>query len=304
MVGPFKKTLFISVASYKDTQLIPTIENALFQAKDPTRIYLAVVEQDDKSSLKEIKELTSSYGAGLYYEHFTPDRSYGVCWARNRVQKYLDASLHDYYLQIDSHTRFTFHYDSFLINGYEHAKDYWGNFVWTAPPPDYEYDFATKTSKLQTDRPHTVANGTLQDWHPSRIKSDVKQWSTNPYGDLVNHISAAQMFGCVQHFIDHPYDPKLYWEGEESTYGARLYCSNIKTVSPPRAYIYHLYDDGSRGTRKRPGDSRHVGLAAAGINRCNDFWVGKVEQPYGVASVEKLNEYLYATGREVAINEQ
>lgn len=297
-MGGQSKTLFISIASYRDSQLLLTIQNALVQAKDPSRIYFAVIEQDYVSNFDLINQAIAKHSSNLYYEHYTPDESYGVCWARHRAQKYLNAEIHDYYLQIDSHTRFTLHYDSFFMNDYEHAKEYWGNFIWTAPPPDYEHDSVTGLDKLQNDRPHTVINGALDDSHPSRIRSDVKPWSHNPYGDLANHISAAQMFGYSKYFIDNPYDPDLYWEGEESTYGARLYCNHIQTVSPPRIYLYHLYDDGSRGTRERPGDDRHVKMAEAGVQRCNDFWAGKLSGLYGVPSVEKLNHYLYNTGRE------
>lgn len=298
MDGRSKETLFISIASYKDTQLIPTIQNALDQAKDPTRIYFAIIEQDDVSKLEEIKKLIKQHGAGLYYEYYLPDKSYGVVWARAMAHKYLKDSMHDYYLQIDSHTRFILHYDSFLINEYKHAKEYWGDFVWVASLPDYEYDPITKISKLQNDRPHTVLDGLLDISSPSKIKTSVKQWSYHPYGELANHTCGQFIFGDSRYIIDHPHDPNLYWDGEESTYGARLYCSGIKTVSMPKIYAYHLYDDGSRNTRQRPGDARHVMLSQNGIKRCNDFWEGKIKGIYGVSSVEKLNEYLYNTGRE------
>lgn len=303
MDGLSDKTVFLCIAAYKDTQLLPTIINALEQAKNPKQLYIAVIEQDSVSHLQDIEEKIKEYGANLYYEYWTPEQSKGVCWARHRAQKYLNSSIHDYYLQTDSHARYILHYDSFLVHDYNHAKEYWGDFVWTAPPPDYEYDAVTGVTILQNDRPHTVSDGLLNDNHPSRIVSGVKKWNYNPYGEIANHISGAFMFGEAKVFIEHPYDPFLYWEGEESTYGARLYVSGIKTVSPPKIYTYHLYDDGSRGTRERPGDLRNNKLAGEGIKRCNNFWSGKVGAPYGVSSVIKLNEYLYNTGRGVYKNE-
>ena len=123
-------------------------------------------------------------------------------------------------------------------------------------------------------------------------------------------VSGHFLFGDAKIFIDNPFDPNLYWEGEESTYAARLYCKGIKTVSPPHTYFWHKYESDitPNPTRKKHSqnetwenqefmEEKINRLATRGLARCKDFWDNNISDGYGACSKEQLHAFLYLENR-------
>lgn len=107
-----ESTIFLSIASYKDGQLHKTIESAIKHAANPSRIFIGVNLQDSHQCYRDL--LSKSYPNTKVL--FTPfDQSKGVVQARRKLidELYEDE---DYFLQIDSHTRFKDNWDNILIN--------------------------------------------------------------------------------------------------------------------------------------------------------------------------------------------
>jgi len=95
--------IFIQIASYRDPQLIPTLNNMLENAKYPENLRVGICRQyhpDDKFDDLTEFELDHRFRV----ENVLYSESKGVCWARNKVQQLYDNE--DYTLQIDSHMRF------------------------------------------------------------------------------------------------------------------------------------------------------------------------------------------------------
>lgn len=105
--------IFVSIASYCDTELIPTLKNLYKYCSDPNRLTVCVHLQDTQESLEELK----SYNFINLKIIFTPkEQAQGVVWARNRI---MEAHEYEpYFLSIDSHTRFKKNWDLILINQY------------------------------------------------------------------------------------------------------------------------------------------------------------------------------------------
>ena len=98
-----KHKIFISIASYRDSELIPTIENCIQNAKLPDNLVFGISRQyhpedkfDDLSKYKKDKRFKII--ETLY------DKSLGVCHARHNIQTLYDEE--EFYLQLDSHHRF------------------------------------------------------------------------------------------------------------------------------------------------------------------------------------------------------
>lgn len=304
------KKLFLSIVSFCDSQLLPTIKDALLQAKSPHNITFSIFEQDIKSNQQEIMDLISSFDAKLIYKYCTVEETQGVVWARHHAAKSLNSDEHDYYLQIDSHTRFSMHYDSFLINSHQHALDYWGPFVWTAYCPGYQIingEYVLDDSELQS----TFA--IVHKEFPSILVGCVRPYNhKNLYGETAFQVSGHFLFGPAQIFVDIPFDPFLYWEGEESTYAARLYAQGIKTISPPKVYLWHKYESDLdiNPTRKKHShnevwqnqkfmEDKIERLSKRGLERCKDFWDNNIEGIYGNCSSEQIHSFLYAEDRSL-----
>lgn len=112
-----ESTIFVSIASYRDSEIIPTINSIIENASLPHRIYVGLVFQSSNEEY-DVFERSSSLPLPwantnlrkiyLHYQDAT-----GPCYAR-----YLAQSLYrgeDYFLQIDSHMRFRKKWVSFLF---------------------------------------------------------------------------------------------------------------------------------------------------------------------------------------------
>lgn len=300
--------LLISIVSFCDTELLPTIANALEQAQFPENITFSIFEQDLSSNEAAINAMVRAHGANLLYQYTSVEKTQGVVWARHHASKPLQTGDYDYYLQIDSHTRFSMHYDSFLISTHRHAINFWGPFVWTAYCPNYtikEDSYVLDDTQLQT------SFAILDESFSSKLVGCVKPMQVSSvYGEESFQISGHFLFGEAYVFVETPFDPFLYWEGEESTYAARLYSKNVKTVSPPKVYLWHKYesDQDENPTRKKHSSSEYwtnqefmnqkiERLHSRGLDRCFKFWNGDIEDPYGVRSKDKLDEFLSLPNR-------
>ena len=106
-----KNKIFISIASYRDPELIPTIENCIENADKPNNLVFAISRQfhpDDKfddlskyEKKKNFKIINTPY-----------KKSKGVCDARFNIQNLYDNE--EYYFQLDSHHRFVKGWDTKL----------------------------------------------------------------------------------------------------------------------------------------------------------------------------------------------
>ena len=111
-----ESTIFVSIASYRDMELIPTINSLLENASLPHRIYVGLVFQSSQEEQKVFEHSSlplpwASKNLRKIYLHFQD--ATGPCYAR-----YLAQSLHrgeEYFLQIDSHMRFRRNWVSFLF---------------------------------------------------------------------------------------------------------------------------------------------------------------------------------------------
>jgi hypothetical protein len=104
------KKIFIQIASYRDPQLVPTLDDCFKNAKNPKDLRICVCWQHDETedlgkykNHKQVKILVVPYL-----------ESKGVCWARNKLQRHYCGET--YTLQLDSHHRFSKNWDETLID--------------------------------------------------------------------------------------------------------------------------------------------------------------------------------------------
>ena len=104
--------IFVQIASYRDPELVKTIEDILDKAKKPKNLVFAIARQyadedgfdnlDKWRKDKRFKILDIPY-----------NESQGACWARNLIQQLYNNE--EYTLQLDSHMRFNQDWDDTLI---------------------------------------------------------------------------------------------------------------------------------------------------------------------------------------------
>ena len=127
-----KNTIFVSIASYRDPELIPTIKNMIAHAAAPEKIVISVCWQAEEKDISVFTDIGATkiesgsdnpdifclnyHGAILHIHYINIYQARGACWARYCAE--LAFNHEDYFLQIDSHCRFIKNWDSEIINYY------------------------------------------------------------------------------------------------------------------------------------------------------------------------------------------
>lgn len=273
-----KNTIFVQIASYRDPQLLPSL-NSMFENVDhPENLHLAIcwqhgpeetlelftsngfVEQGTLSDprvydLPVVHMMKNGAKLSLIDVHF--HKTKGACWARNAIQQLYGKE--KYTLQLDSHHRFAPHWDTTLINMLEsvrdeaHPKPLLTAYI---PSFDPEDDPAKRTQepwKMDFDR--FIPEGavfflpaTIDNWQnldkpvPSRFYSAHFGFADGSFAEEVQH------------------DPEYFFHGEEIAIAARAYTCGYDLYHPHRPVIWHEYtrkgrvkvwDDHTTGQKNR-----------------------------------------------------
>jgi len=235
-------SIFVSIANYRDSECPATLEDLFAKADEPSRVTVGVLYQvipgeDDDCTLLP----PAVPHAQLRTHSMHANESRGVCWARNMIQTELWGG-EDYYLQIDSHMRFMPGWDTRLLD--MHARCGAPLAVLSTYPAPY-------TPPNQLGEPvvpvlvpkHFDGHGILGLLGRPLAPGDI------PPEPLPNaFIAAGFLFGPGSMVEDVPYDPHIYFGGEESTLAARLWTHGYDLFSPNEHLIYHDYTT----TRARP----------------------------------------------------
>lgn len=228
------KTIFISIASYRDPELIPTIKDCLNNAKNADRLRFGICwQKDDTESLDEFKDDDRFKIITVPYEY-----SKGTCWARNLIQDLYNGET--YYLQLDSHHRFSKNWDEILIKMLSslqkkrHKKPLLTTYLPGFDPKNDPNSRVNECWSLEFDR--YLPEG------PIFIKPHV----INNWQNLKNPIPSRFLSG---HFIftvgqwakEVRYDPYYYFHGEEPSLAARSYTHGYDLFHPHIPVIWHEY---------------------------------------------------------------
>lgn len=101
--------IFLSIASYRDPQLVPTIEDCLRKASHPERLRFGICWQHTP----EDRPLPFLHDPRFRILDVDSRQSRGACWARAEIMKLWQQE--QWYLQIDSHCRFAPGWDERMI---------------------------------------------------------------------------------------------------------------------------------------------------------------------------------------------
>ena len=236
--GNNSSKIFVSIASFCDPLLWYTVESAVRKASDPSQIHFSIIEQSHHASDEHIKVSALSK---INYRHVEPAESAGVCWARNlAMQQY---SGENYFLQIDSHTVFDDFWDKKLIKTHQNIKMKTGGHrtvLSTRPMP-------FKITDGRISREGTDANTLILEPSTRTInrKSSIIHFDGRFAADKKAYrgiqIAAAFVFSEGHIVEEVPYDPLMYFHGEEQNFSLRLFCAGWDIWHVPNVPLYHLY---------------------------------------------------------------
>jgi hypothetical protein len=250
-------TIFVSIAAYRDPELVPTIEDCLKKARWPSQLRFGVCWQHGEGEARP-----PQMAPGLMRLIDVPYQdSQGACWARAEIMKLYDGE--DYFLQLDSHHRFVRHWDQKLLRQLE--------LTGAAKPIVSTYgemfDPAHPHERSAAPRGIRLA-GFAADGIPSFVGMTIAEGPHRQRPMRARFLAAGSMFTLGGFVGDAPYDPDLYFMGEEITLAIRAFTRGYDLFHPSEHIIWH---EVSGSERSRHWDDHKVQQGARASWAQRDF---------------------------------
>jgi len=285
----------VQIASYRDPECQWTLKDMFEKAANPARLFAGVVWQFVPGEDDHCFEL-SFPPEQVRTKMIHDKRSKGVCWARSKTQKLWRGE--EFTLQIDSHMRFEQDWDAKLIRmcrQVQSPKPVITCYPAGYSPPDKKktgYVFSMAARKFKQDGVLTMEGRAIP----------TEQAPAHPIPGVFS--SACFLFAPSQIITEIPYDPRLYFFGEEITLAVRLWTHGWDLFYPNEPIVYH---DWKRTRRRTHFDDhpnwdtldtlsvkrvRHI----LGIDKSSDPSVLEELEKYGLGEERTLEEYQRYSG--------
>lgn len=284
--------IFISIASYRDPELIPTIKDMIAKAQKPDRLNFGIVYQGTNKERPDFSFIPSYSLISIH-----PKDVRGVGYARSEAMKLYRGE--EYYFQIDSHMRFVQDWDKKIIDQYALAKQQTRNkVILSCYPQPYSID-GNQTF---------IHTKTVGDWlvYPTKQKLIIRkdgQWGServefdNPESllpEISTTVQGAFIFAEGSMVSELPYDPDISFFGEEVCFAARAWTRGWDIYSPKIVLAYHFYHRG--GYKRVWHDTNALSESWASLqNKSRDkqkrVLCGLEEGQFGLGSHRSISEY-------------
>ena len=274
-------TIFISIASFIDTDLRNTILSCINQAKHPENLSFGVVLQynnEEETNERCIDDLIEQYNIRVKKYWF--EESQGGCWARNKVSSlYINE---DYALQLDAHIRMVKNWDVLLVKEYLELKQKSNKPLISYLSPSFfrnenlglDYDFR------HIDDPYIINVPTIRaiaaDYWPTFGGYD-DEAHTNKKPKNVSLLYAGFVFTQGDWLLEVRNDPEHYYTGEEFALSIRSYTHGYDIFIPSQIMSWHL---------SRPNHIHHFKVLDGNKNH-----IKAMEQLYKLIFGGNLGEY-------------
>lgn len=238
-----QRTIFVSIASYCDDLLWWTVRSAWTTAAHPERLIFGIVEQSPARSADA--DLNGPWSRQTRYVHVVPKDSRGACWARSVVFSLYAGE--DYLLQIDSHSMFEKNWDCRLVGDLEviSAKHENDKVILSTRPFGFELDErGGARSKVYTKQSLVLRpklGVIFKDDHPILPFEAFPSGKEEPV--LGFQIAAGFIFTRGTFVEEVPYDPQLYFHGEEQNLAVRAFTRGWDIWHPNGPPLFHQYKD-------------------------------------------------------------
>lgn len=229
-----QETIFVSIASYRDSRCLKTIEDMYAKAKHPERIFAGICEQNTGTSGEECVPTNFKFHNNVRKISIPNKEAKGPCYAR-----YLCSTLYrneTYFMQIDSHTTFVKDWDVKAISSLKMCPSQKA-VLSGYPHDDKTYDIDAKDVPVLCD---SFWNG---DGLPQFKAIIIKGSSFKGKPVPIPFLSGGFIFAPGKLVRDVPYDPHLphLFQGEEILYSARAWTSGYDFFTAPVNIVLHAY---------------------------------------------------------------
>jgi len=300
------KSIFVSITSFCDPHLQFTLDGLFSTASDPTRLHVVVIDQsvDDNQSWIAAHPWANQ----VQYIQFHPAHSRGCSWARSIAFSCFREE--DFLLQIDSHTSFDPAWDDKLIDELSFLLTLTPKAILTAYPPPFEFDENAQPFKtlvpaqtvywMQPNPGQTLREGdlTLTFRAEHVFQADFV---------IGHHIAGGLLFTTGDFIHDVPYDPYMYFHGDEQNITIRAFTRGWTIYNPMHDNIplYHLYRTAGiahptqhwREDYEQHRVVKRTELEASARRRLCELVYGKRgDQPFGLGRIATVADFAQQSG--------
>ncbi|RRA48349.1 GlcNAc-transferase family protein [Acidipila sp. EB88] len=241
--------IFVSIAAYRDLQLVPTVEDCLQKASNPELLRFGVCWQHGPD------EPAFPYSDDPRFRVLDVDwrESQGACWARAEIMKLWQGE--DWFLQIDSHCRFATHWDTRLLEEMVQTNSERPILTTYAAP------FVPGRQEVLAGSPLMIAFQSFTSDGLPKLKPAEFPAGEKPSAPVrARFLSAGFLFTLGLFVEEVPYDPELYFMGEESSMTVRAFTTGYDLFHPHESLVWHDYL--RNDARKHWGDHNEENFAA------------------------------------------
>jgi hypothetical protein len=285
--------IFVSIASYRDPELQWTIKSAIANANNPDNLYFGVVHQGVDSELFDIQEIKN-----ISITKMHPKEARGAGYARAKAMELYSGQ--EYFLQIDSHTRFVPGWDSISIDQLNRAKNISGHsrVLLSYFPAPFEPE--------RNGGMYLITNNPKVKPYPTRQKISLnkrKQWTAERLEfnnklkedpELSETVLGGFMFSDGSIVSEVPYDSEISFFGEEICFAMRSWTRGWDIYSPSKNIVYHFYSRGGYSKIWKDRNLRGISwkeLEEISYNKQKRILCGEEEGVFGAGNVRTLAEY-------------
>ncbi|EHR69810.1 Glycosyltransferase (GlcNAc) [Burkholderiales bacterium JOSHI_001] len=298
--------IFVSVASYCDPLLGFTLDSALSQARHPQRLRFGVVDQSPPEAGWALPAQAQAHQVRRVHLH--PRDARGPCFARA-----LAMGLHQgepWYLQVDSHTCFEPGWDERLLHWGHHCRALNPRSILSCYPNPFNIVDGQPVPTVVTREvlAHVVRmDSDFVADHPVLMFEGVPVSSREPVPAF--HVAAGCLFAPGGLVNEVPYDPFLYFHGEEQSLALRAWTRGWDLFHVPDMPLLHQYVQVDALPRPMHWQSeldeqravRSAELDGAAQQRLRALlWDGADLGAYGLGRQRSLQDYAAFSGIDYA----
>lgn len=302
---PLDKTIFVNVAAYCEPHLELTLDSLFSNAMLPQNLRVGLFDQSDQDNIGWLRK--KPYWDKIRYLNADHRQSRGASWARNIASSLYAGE--DFYFQIDSHTIFDPGWDRTLLDGYALvSKKVDKPIITTYPIPFKIEDGKPVWSTQRIGSVYMMGLLPTASFDKKGINYGAKVYYENgPSFKEGFHIAGGFIFTSGSFVDEVPYDPQLYFEGEEQNLAVRAFTHGWSIMHPSDKYIplYHLYKTNESGQDSHHWNSEHdkqrdvkwVERHKHAEKRLEDLlFHGKHLGAYGLGRVRTLRDFAELSG--------
>jgi hypothetical protein len=227
-----------------------------------------------------------------------PKEARGAGYARAKAMELYSGQ--EYFLQIDSHTRFAPGWDSISIDQLNRAKNISGHsrVLLSYFPAPYEPErnggmFLVKNNpkiKSYPTRQRILLNKRKQ-WTAERFEFESK---TKESPELSQTVLGGFMFSDASIINEVPYDPEISFFGEEVCFAMRAWTRGWDIYSPSKNIVYHFYSRGGYDKIWKDRNLRGVSwkeIEEISYKKQKRVLCGEEVGVFGAGDVRSIQEY-------------